>query len=255
VTAVHRVFLSVYSILWAAACVGLIFMAWNEDKKLDIGGEQLNIQGFVAADGAERWAFTFLMAGLALVGVVTLVIALAEGTSTSRGLVRVRQVGGGVVELPATALAAAVAKEMARQPDVRRAGAVVTVTSGSIHTELSLTVEPEASIARVTKGAAETVARVYREEVGATAVARPRVRITYEEPVDATIDVPHPGYPTNEPSQRTAYIFASALGPDGRRTDEAFIVPPPVTRAPEQILWGEEIGQEAEEAAQAHDRA
>lgn len=239
-TAVQRLFLCVYSVLWAAACAGLIFMAWSENKKLDLGGERLNLQAFVAAGGAERWAFTLLMAGLALVGVVTLVIALVETTDASRGLIRVRQVGGGIVELPATALAAAVAKEMARQPDVRRAGAVVTVARGTIQTDLALTVEPGASIARITKGAAETVARVYREEVGATAVRRPHLRISYAQPVEPVVSSPRPGYPTTEPSQGTAYIFASRE--DGIEQPEGSYLTAEAAPSPgDRVLWPDEV--------------
>jgi hypothetical protein len=102
---------------------------------------------------------------------------------------------------------------MARQPDVRRAGAVVAVSRGGLQTELSLLVEPGASMQRVIRNANDTVARVYREEVGATSIARPRLRIAYDEAsLNPTVEAPARDYPTTEPSRQTAFIYAYAAG-------------------------------------------
>jgi nitrate/nitrite transporter NarK len=58
---VHRFFLGFYSAVWVFACSGLIALAWNDTKKLDIDGGNFDLEAFITTDGATRWAFTALM--------------------------------------------------------------------------------------------------------------------------------------------------------------------------------------------------
>ncbi|GAB4336766.1 MAG: hypothetical protein Kow0010_24740 [Dehalococcoidia bacterium] len=174
-----RIFLVLYSLAWIGAAAGLIAMNWNEDQMLDIDVADWNLQAFIDADDAEQWAFTAGMTAVALIGVFTLVLAFRPYSAVRRGSLRLKQSGGGQVEVTADALESLLAEELQRLPSVHTARARVGTRGGDIATELDLTIAAGASIAEVTNAAGDRLAEVFRDQVGVTNVRRPLVRIAY----------------------------------------------------------------------------
>lgn len=174
-----RIFLALYSLAWIGACAGLIAMNWIDDQMLDIEVADWNLQAFIDAADAEQWAFTAIMAAVALLGVFTLVLAFRPYSAVRRGSLRLKQSGGGQVEVTADALESLLAEELQGLPAVHGARAKVGTRGGDIATELDLTIAPGASIAEVTNAAGDRLAEVFRDQVGVTNVRRPLVRIAY----------------------------------------------------------------------------
>lgn len=180
---VRRVLLAIYSLLLLAALGGLAALAWNQDQQLDLTIADLNLQGFVDAGDNAKWAFTAVLAGLALVGLITLLIAIWPRRSgySSKGTLRIRQSDGGTVEVTAGAIESLLKGELEALPEVRSASPRVRLSGGAVDTYLDANVEPSASIAQATKLIGKTVEDTLRDHVGVTAVRRPVIRVTYDE--------------------------------------------------------------------------
>ncbi len=178
--ALIRFFLVVYSLLLMAACAGLGVLAWNDNEKLDLNAGDFNLQAFVDATDSAKWAFTAILAGIGLIGLLTLLLAFSRTGMRSGGALRLRQEDGGTVEVGAQALQSLLRDELERIPDVRSADPRVRVDGNAVDSMLNLTVEPGANIAHVTNEAAHATMQTLREQIGASNVRRPSVRITYE---------------------------------------------------------------------------
>lgn len=178
----NRFFLVIYSLLWIAACAGLIVMAWNQDQKLDIVAGTFNLQAFIVSDDRDRWLFTGMLGLLALIGVISLLTAFARGgRSGSSSTVRLRATDGGVVEIDSSAVEALLRSNLESLPQVRQASPKVKAVKGSVETDITVSVYPGASITDITHTVNETTATVLRQQVGATQVRRPVLHITYDE--------------------------------------------------------------------------
>lgn len=180
---VRRVLLAVYSLVLLAALGGLAALAWNQDEQLDLTIDDLNLQGFVDAGDSAKWAFTGVLAGIAVVALITLLIAIWPKRSgySSKGTLRIRQSDGGTVEVTAGAIESLLRGELEALPEVRSASPKVRLSGGAVDTYLEANVEPSASIAQATKLIGTTVQDTLRDHVGVTAVRRPVIRITYDE--------------------------------------------------------------------------
>ena len=96
--AFRRALLILYSLLLIAAAGGLIGLAWNQDRKLDLSMSDLNLQAFVTSTDSAKIAFTAICAAIALFGLFTLIVAvLRPPKATSSGTIRMTQADGGVV--------------------------------------------------------------------------------------------------------------------------------------------------------------
>jgi hypothetical protein len=178
----NRFFLVIYSLLFIAACAGLIVMAWNQDQKLDIVLGSFNLQAFILSDDRDRWLFSAMMGLLAMIGVISLIMAFSRGgKSASSGTVRLRATDGGVVEIDASAVEALLRSNLESLPQVRQASPHVKAAKGSVETDITVSVYPGASISDITHTVNETTANVLRQQVGATQVRRPVLHITYDE--------------------------------------------------------------------------
>ncbi len=178
----RRALLIVYSLLLIAAAGGLIALAWTQDKKLDLTARSFNLQAMVSSSDNARYAATAVFGAVALVGLITLMVAvLREGGGTSKGALRMRQADGGTVEVTAVAIENLLRDELERLPEVRRVVPRVRLNAGAVDTFLDATIEPSASIAHVTTVLGQGVAGVLRDQVGVTNIRRPNVRISYEE--------------------------------------------------------------------------
>ena len=180
---VRRILLAIYSLVLLAALGGLAALAWNQDEQLDLTIGDLNLQGFVDASDGAKWAFTGVLAGIAVVALITLLIAIWPKRSgySSKGTLRIRQSDGGTVEVTAAAIESLLKGELEALPEVRSASPKVRLSGGAVDTYLEANVEPSASIAQATKLIGTTVQDTLRDHVGVTSVRRPVIRVTYDE--------------------------------------------------------------------------
>jgi hypothetical protein len=181
--AVRRILLAFYSVLLLAATGGLIALTWNQDRKLDLEVGDFNLQAFVDASDSAKWAVTGILAGVALFGLITLLIAiLRSSAAASAGTLRMKQADGGTVVVTAAAIESLLRDELEQLPEVRRVAPTVRVSSaGVVDTVLNATIEPSASIAHATRVLGDGVATVLKEQVGVTSVRRPLIHISYDE--------------------------------------------------------------------------
>ncbi len=224
--ALRRILLAVLSVALLAACGGLFALAWNQEKKLDIRIGDFNLQAFIVASDGARALFGLLLAAVALVGFLALLAAVwRTGPARSRGMLSLRQQDGGVVELPAATLEGILRDALNAMPEVRRAEPRVDLRSGSVTSHIEAVIQPSVSIAHATKAIADTIHAVLREQVGVTSVARPTIRISYDElaarPAGAV--PPRASAPPQPPPP--APIFPAAREPEPPRWDD-----PPVQR-------------------------
>lgn len=185
---VHRFFLGFYSAVWVFACSGLIALAWNDTKKLDIDGGNFDLEAFITTDGATRWAFTALMVLVAIPGLVTFAAAIT-GPQVARLGYLLARLEGGDQEVPVASLAAMIEPELQTHPAIRRASLHAVMRRGGVDAHVHLLAEEEAGLEGLQAFAAETTAMILREELGRTEV-RP-VRVTL------AVDVPPPPIAVN----------------------------------------------------------
>jgi hypothetical protein len=179
--ALRRILLAFYSVLLLAATGGVIALAWNQDKKLDLEAGAFNLEAFIVASDNAKWAATGILAAIGLFAFVTLVIAFVRAGQGSKGTLRIKQSDGGTVEVSAGNIETLLREELESLPEVRRVVPHVRVNSGAVDTTLDATIESSASIAHATSVLGEGVAAVLREQVGVTSVRRPTIRISYDE--------------------------------------------------------------------------
>lgn len=179
--AFRRALLILYSLLLIAAAGGLIGLAWNQDRKLDLSLSDLNLQAFVTSTDSARLAFTAICAAVALFGLFTLIVAvLRPAKETSSGTIRMTQADGGVVQVTAGAVENLLRQELETYPEVRKVTARVRVSGGSVDTFLDASIDPGATIAHVTTLLGDGVSTVLRDQVGVTNVRRPNIKISYD---------------------------------------------------------------------------
>lgn len=221
--ALRRTFLILYSLLMLAAAGGLIALAWNQDRKLDLNAGDFNIQGFISASDGAKWIATGALAAIAVIAFISLIVAVMRDTSVRRGSLRMRQADGGTVEVTGSAIENLLQGELERLPDVRKAEPRVRLASGgAVETTLDATIEPSANIAQVTNELAQTVAMTLRDQVGVTNVRRPTIRISYDEVLVRQA----PKAPRHEPMRQIPVAGAPqfdspARAPEGFRDEDA----------------------------------
>lgn len=189
----RRTLLAFYSLVIIAASGGLIGLAWNQDRKLDLSMGDLNLQAFITSGDGAKWLLTGICALVAVFGLLTLIIAvLRPSAARSTGTLRLRQADGGSVEVTAGAIESLLKEELESYPEVRRLDPRVRVNNGAVETYLDAVIEPNASIASVTSVLGQGVAQILRDQVGVTNVRRPNVKISYEEGGQRMVGGPAP---------------------------------------------------------------
>ena len=179
--AFRRALLILYSLLLIAAAGGLIGLAWNQDRKLDLSVSDLNMQAFISSTDGAKLVFTAICGGVALLGLFTLIIAvLRPSKESSSGTIRMTQADGGVVEVTAGSVENLLRQELESYPEVRKVSPRVRLNGGAVDTFLDATIDAGASIANVTTMLAQGVATVLRDQVGVTNVRRPSIKISYD---------------------------------------------------------------------------
>lgn len=213
----RRALLALYSLVFIAACGGLIGLVWNEDQKLDIDvNNDFNLQAFVTATDSAQALATIVFAVLILFGLWTLLMALLPtGEAASSGLLRLKQSDGGSVEVTSQALERLVREEVEALPEVRQAVPRVKVSGGAVDTDALVVIEPQESIAHVTTVVNDAINRAFKEQVGVTNVKRPNIRISYD---------PVKGRPISE-------------GGAPRRVEATRAVPAAPTDDSERLAW------------------
>ncbi len=208
----RRLFLSLYSVLLAAAAAGFIVLAWNDTDQVDINLiRNLNLKAFITAPGNNAQVlFSMIMGAVIAFAVFTFVLSYLPQASrgSTKGALRLKQADGGTVDVPVSALEALLREELEALPEIRSAKPVVRVTGGVVNVDLDLAIEPSASIAQVTALAGNTCAHALKEQVGVTAVRRPHVRISYDEVTARPI-----GMVKGPPTESPRYVPPAVAGP------------------------------------------
>ncbi|HEX6030200.1 MAG TPA: alkaline shock response membrane anchor protein AmaP [Tepidiformaceae bacterium] len=176
----RRVLLALYSLLFIAACGGLIALTWNENEMLDLNVGDFNLQAFVAASDTAQVVFTTILAVLIVFGLWTLFMAFLPTGQARGGMLRLKQAQGGTVEVSSQSLESLVRSEIEALSEVRQAVPRVRVAGGSVAVDATVVIEPSANIANVTGDVNDAVKRALREQVGVTDVKRPNIRISYD---------------------------------------------------------------------------
>lgn len=181
----NRACLAIYSSVWILACLGIITLAWNRTEKLDIRAGDLNIQAFIDSSNSVRLGFTALVASLALLGVATLVAALSNPKETERRaregrMLQVRGEDGGIARVPMANVEALLRNELQSYPEIRAANARIRAHTGTVETDLDLTLAPDASVGYVEALATEVAISVLRDRLGVENFSRPDVRCAFD---------------------------------------------------------------------------
>lgn len=230
--ALRRAFLLVYSLLLIGAAGGLIALAWNQERKLDVKIGDFNLQAFVASTNTAKYGVTAILGAIALIAFVALVLAVLPTSSRGKGTLRMRQADGGTVEVTASAIESLLRQELEQLPDVRSVVAKVRLSGGAVDTSLAATIEPSASIAQVTTDLAQGVASVLRTQVGVTNVKRPQIRISYDEMNARPVPQRAPSRPPSRPRPATPSEFdtqrAAPPPPDAPANEPVKSEEPPV---------------------------
>ncbi len=216
----RRILLALYSLVFIAACGGLIGLIWNENEKLDLDiNNDFNLQAFITATDSAQTLATAVLGVLIVFGLWTLLMALLpSGSRGSSGMLRLKQSDGGTVEMSAQALERLVREEIESLAEVRQAVPRVRVSGGAVETDALVVIDSAASVAHVTTVVNDAINRAFKEQVGVTNVKRPSIRISYD---------PVKGQPMGE-------------GESVRRMDpQRPISPPRATDPSDPVSWPE----------------
>jgi hypothetical protein len=194
-TALQRGLLVFYSSVWVAACCGLIILAWNDTKMLDIETGDFLARAFITTDGATRWAFTALMAALGLPGILTFSYALTWQPGVREGYLRTLFSGEREGEVPAAEIERMIQSELESYPEVRQASVRLRMKRGSVDPSIQLLTDYEAPYSRMESIAGEMTAMILREQLGATPQKPAFVTIS----VDVPPPPPEPVVPEPDP--------------------------------------------------------
>ena len=181
----NRACLAIYSSVWILACLGVITLAWNRTEKLDLSAGDLNIQAFIDSSDSVRLGFTALVGSFALLGVATLVAALSNPKESDRRasegrMLEVRGEDGGIARVPMANIEALLRTELEAYPEIRMANARIRAHTGTVETDLDLTVAPDASVGYVEALATEVAISVLRDRIGVESFSRPHVRCSFD---------------------------------------------------------------------------
>ena len=210
VNALRRIFLVLYSVVLLAAVGGVAALAWNQDEQLDLTIGKLNMQAFIEANNEAKWILTAILAAIGLLAIWSLFVAFWPSREGSRGAMRIKQSDGGTVEVTSEAIESLLKGELEALPEVQSATPRVKLAGGAVDTYLDAQIEPSSSIAHATKLLAATVEETLREQVGATAIRRPVIRISYDEMAARPVAVrraspPPPPAPELRPQREPEY--------------------------------------------------
>jgi hypothetical protein len=196
---IARLFLILYSLLLIAACAGLAALSFNDDEMLDLSIGDYNVRALVETTDGARWMVTVILVAVGLLGAVSMVMAFLPWHARHRDeQVRIQRAGGGTIEITTSALEHLLHEEIRGLHGVRQVSPLVRTRGGAIESEITLSIDPGANIAEVTSTVSEATGAVLREQVGATQVRRPTIKITYDE-LDVRHPVPRPTAPPEGP--------------------------------------------------------
>lgn len=248
--ALRRLCLAIYSLLLIAGAGALIALTWADDQQFNwtVGG--WNFQALVNASDAGKIVFTIILGAIALVGLLTLLLAVfRESVSGQRGSLRLRQTDGGTIEVTGRAIESLLRDELQRLPDVRSVTPKVRIVGGAVDTSMDAVIAPTANIATVTSTLSQGVANILRDQVGVTNVRRPSIRIEQAAapgyngaagtPMPASSYAPAPAAPADEIHDDNAPVAPTATRPVWSGTapaaqDDTQVVREPLPTPPSQ---------------------
>jgi len=129
------------------------------------------------------------MAALALLGVATLVAALStprerdQRRPSEARMLQVPGPDGNTARIPMANIESLLRSQLESFPEIRMAVARIRNHTGTLETDLDLTLAPAANIGYVDALAAEVASTVLRDRIGLESFHRPTVRCTYDTTV------------------------------------------------------------------------
>lgn len=180
-TTLHRWLLAFYSSLLIAVCGAFALLAWDQERQLDVDLRGFRFVSSITSGESEKGAFILLLWVVAMFGVITMLVAIFPAAKARRGVFRLRQTNGTIVEVSAESLESLLEDELERLPDVRQAWASVSMVSGIIQPDVTVVIEPSAHVAHVSAAVVHHTIQTLKERVGLTHVNRPGIQVSYEE--------------------------------------------------------------------------
>lgn len=180
-TTLQRWLLVFYSSVLIAVCAALALLAWDQDRQLDVDLRGFRFVSSITSGDSEKAAFILLLWVIAMFGVITMLVAVFPAGKPKRGVFRLRQANGTVVEVSAESLESLLEDELERLPDVRQVWASVSMVSGVIQPDVTVVIEPSAHVAHVSAAVVHHTVETLKERVGLTYVNRPGIQVSYEE--------------------------------------------------------------------------
>lgn len=180
-TTLQRWLLAFYSSMLIAVCAALALLAWDQERQLDVDLRGFRFVSSITSGESEKGAFILLLWVVAMFAVITMLVAVFPAGKPRRGIFRLRQANGTVVEVSAESLESLLEDELERLPDVRQVWASVSMVSGVIQPDVTVVIEPSAHVAHVSAAVVHHTVETLKERVGLTYVNRPGIQVSYEE--------------------------------------------------------------------------
>ncbi len=179
----ERTLLAAYSLLIVGLVVGLTALAWDQGRQLDLDLGEFRLTSAITSSVAAKWAFSMVMALVALFGALTLAIALRPSPGPGKGVLRLRQDDGTVVEVSAATLEWRLREELERLPDVATASTRIRLWKTTIDPDIAITPAPGSHPSYIASAVVHTAIAFLEAAAPGAGIRRPTLRVDYDEAI------------------------------------------------------------------------
>ncbi len=210
-TTLERTLLAAYSLLLVAMAVGLTALAWDQGRQLDLDLGEFRLTSAITSGVGAKWAFSLVMALVGLFGGLTLALALRPVPGPGKGILRLRQQDGTVVEVSAATLERRLREELELLPDVAAASARIRLWKTAIDPDIAITPAAGSHPSYIAGAVVHTTLAFLETAAPGATVRRPTLRVDYDESIAPVARPPARGllFPPGA-------IDGPAAGRDGR---------------------------------------
>ena len=192
-TPLDRTLLAAYSLLIIALAVGLTALAWDQGRQLDLDLGGFRLTSAITSSAGAKWAFSLVTALVGLFGALTLAVALRPVPGPGKGVLRLRQEDGAVVEVSAAALERRLREELERLPDVAAASTRIRLWKTTIDPNVAITPAPGGHPSYISGAVVHTTLAVLEAAAPGATVRRPTLRVDYDESIARVLPPPPHG--------------------------------------------------------------
>ncbi|HWO93282.1 MAG TPA: alkaline shock response membrane anchor protein AmaP [Dehalococcoidia bacterium] len=180
----NRALITVLSVLLAVALFALVIVIWADPEG---GVDRLgDLTSYLDERTDDDLARALISLGAGTVGLLLLMLVVAEVAPAGTDRIRLSQAADGVTELSATSVNRRLESNLRRLPDVDEARAHVRAHQRGVSVRLELWLNPHANLAAASDEACRLVKEDLEERVGVPLVSAPNVYLRYsEEPGEA----------------------------------------------------------------------